>query len=166
MVSNQWSVGQYAVGQSERTDLLTTDLLIIGYGNPLREDDGVGWRVAEAAAEALPGAAVLTAHQLTPELSEPISRAGRVVFIDAAAEGIAGEVYYALLPPATDYRPGSHESTPDGLLALAAALFGRCPPAYMLTIVGHAFGLGEALSPAVEAAIPIAVRLIVESPVE
>jgi len=164
-------VGQYSVGQSDRTDplnidLLNTDLLIIGYGNPLREDDGVGWRVAEMAAEALPDATMLTAHQLTPELSEPISRAGRVVFIDAAAEGVPGEVRYVALSPASAYRPGSHESTPDGLLALAAVLFGRCPPAHMLTIVGHSFGLGETLSPTVEAAIPIAVRLIGESPPE
>ena len=64
-------------------------MLIIGYGNPLRGDDGVGWRVAEAAGTALPegAATVLAVHQLTPELSAPISRAGRVVFVDAAAEG-------------------------------------------------------------------------------
>ena len=69
-------------------------VLIIGYGNPLRGDDGVGWRVAEAVAAALPdGAAeVLTVHQLTPELAELMSRADRVIFIDAAAEGEAGEV--------------------------------------------------------------------------
>ena len=63
-------------------------------GNPLRGDDGVGWRVAEAVAAALPDAVadVLTVHQLTPELAEPISRAERVIFIDAAAEGKPGAV--------------------------------------------------------------------------
>jgi hydrogenase maturation protease len=48
--------------------------LIIGYGNPLREDDGVGWQVADQLLKNSEGSIkVLTAHQLTPELAEPIS---------------------------------------------------------------------------------------------
>ena len=34
-------------------------ILVIGYGNPLRGDDGVGWRVAEAAAAVLPDPCLL-----------------------------------------------------------------------------------------------------------
>ena len=142
-------------------------MLIIGYGNPLRGDDGVGWRVAEAARAALPegAATVLTVHQLTPELAEPISRAGRVVFVDAAAEGEPGTVNCFGLED-TGQRPvlqpiGSHLTTPDALLAMAGELFGRRPPATMVTIVGESFEVSEALTPLVEAAVPEAVARIV-----
>ena len=62
--------------------------LIIGYGNPLRGDDGLGWRAAEQLAEIIPQseAEVIACHQLTPELAEPISRARLVIFIDMSLE--------------------------------------------------------------------------------
>jgi hypothetical protein len=56
---------------------------------------------------------------------------------------------------------GSHLTTPDALLVVARELFGRCPPAYMVTIAGASFDLSEALSPVVEAAVPEAVAHIV-----
>ncbi|HEY9173382.1 MAG TPA: hydrogenase maturation protease, partial [Verrucomicrobiae bacterium] len=55
------------------------DLLVIGYGNTLRRDDGIGPKVAEAVAELnLPGVRSLACPQLTPELAEPIAHAKRV----------------------------------------------------------------------------------------
>lgn len=140
--------------------------LIIGYGNPLRGDDGVGWRVTEAVAAALPdGAAdVLAVHQLTPELAEPISRAERVVFIDAAAEGQAGEVSCFAVKSAGKQPAlqGSHLTTPDALLGMAGELFGRCPPAHMITVAGESFELSEALTPTVAAAVPEVIARILE----
>lgn len=140
--------------------------LVIGYGNPLRGDDGVGWRLAEAVAAALPdGAAeVLTVHQLTPELAELMSRADRVIFIDAAAEGEAGEVSCFALKSAGKQPAllGSHLTTPDALLGMAAELFGRCPPAHMVTIVGESFELSETLSPVVERSIGEALARVLE----
>jgi hydrogenase maturation protease len=133
-------------------------ILIIGYGNALRGDDGVGPRVAEALRGA-PGVEAVAVHQLTPEWAEPISRAGLVVFIDAAAGGRAGEVRCIPLA-ATPGRPGSHETTPAGLLAMAADWFGRCSLAYMVTIGGESFAVGEGLSAAVEAAVPEARELV------
>ena len=50
--------------------------LIIGYGNPLRTDDGIGIVIAEAIGG-------IGLQQLKPELAEPISRAKHLVLIDA-----------------------------------------------------------------------------------
>ncbi len=142
-------------------------ILIIGYGNPLRGDDGVGWRVAQEAAVSLAHAPVevLTVHQLTPELSAPISRAERVIFVDAAAIGAPGNVGCSLLTGAEPLAPAggfdSHLVSPDRLLAMAAELFDQRPEAYLLTIAGGAFELSETLSPLVAAAVPEAVALIV-----
>jgi hydrogenase maturation protease len=122
-------------------------VLVIGYGNPLRGDDGFGFR----AAERIPGA--LAVHQLTPELMEPISRADRVLFLDAAAEGVPGEVRRRPVHPAPDARSFTHHSTPESLLAGALALYGRAPDAILLTVTGADFSLSETLSPPVQAAL-------------
>src|SRR2546421_12899232 len=77
--------------------------LVIGYGNPLRTDDGVGWQVAQQLATDLADDVdVIGTHQLTPELAEPISRAGLVVFVDAGVGGEPGHVGCRLIAPAGD----------------------------------------------------------------
>jgi hydrogenase maturation protease len=123
------------------------DFLVIGYGNTLRSDDGVGAKVAAAVAElALPGVVALVRHQLTPELAEPISEARAVVFVDAAADA-STEVQVRSLEPGSGAQLMAHAADPRTLLALAKRLFGRCPPAWWLTIPVENLGFGEELSP-------------------
>jgi len=125
------------------------DTLIVGIGNPLREDDGAGFAVASRL-----GPPALAVVQLTPELAEPIGRASRVVFVDAHRGTPPGEVHWEPIGPAA---PGvlafSHRVTPADLLAAATLLGGRTPAAWLVAIGGARFGWGEALSPAVEAAV-------------
>ena len=122
-------------------------LLVIGYGNTLRSDDGVGAKVAAAVAElGLPGVAALVRHQLTPELAEPISEARAVVFVDAAVDA-ATEVQVRRLEPADGAQLMAHAADPRTLLAMAKQLFGRCPPAWWLTIPVENLEFGEELSP-------------------
>ena len=73
---------------------MTRNALIVGYGNPLRGDDGVGQAVAQAFAgeNAIAGVDAIVCHQLTPELAEQFAAAARVVLIDAAAGREAGGV--------------------------------------------------------------------------
>ena len=64
-----------------------TPWLVIGYGNTLRRDDGLGPRLAEAIDQLnLPGTQTISRALLTPELAEPIARARRLVFVDASIE--------------------------------------------------------------------------------
>ena len=126
------------------------DFLVIGYGNPLRSDDGVGPKVAEAVeALHLPGLVVIACHQLTPELAEAVSEARAVVFVDAAADA-STEVQLRQLEPAADTQLMAHAADPRSLLALAQQLFGRCPPAWWLTIPVENLEFGESLSPRAE----------------
>ena len=72
-------------------------VLVIAWGNPLREDDGVAWHVLEGLRALqprpwLPALRLRHAHQLTPELAECVSRAAGVVFVDARRDGTPGEV--------------------------------------------------------------------------
>ena len=124
----------------------TGDLLVIGYGNMLRGDDGVGPRVAEEAdAMNLDGVRAIACHQLTPELAEQVSRARAVVFVDAAVNAKT-EIQLVQVAPVESGRIMAHVSDPGTLLALARDLFRRCPPAWWLTIPVREVGFGEELS--------------------
>jgi hydrogenase maturation protease len=124
-----------------------TALLVIGYGNTLRCDDGVGPRVAEAvAALNLPGVETLTCQQLSPEYAEPVSRAHRVVFVDAAVDA-PKEVQLRPLEPGESSQLMAHAADPRTLLALARDVFGQAPRAWWLTIPAVRLGFGEELSP-------------------
>jgi hydrogenase maturation protease len=70
-------------------------VLVVGYGNPLRGDDGVGPEVVERLWTDDDGtlgprrAAFAWSHQLTPEMAVDVSQACYVVFVDAASDGLA-----------------------------------------------------------------------------
>jgi hydrogenase maturation protease len=123
-----------------------TNLLVIGYGNTLRGDDGVGPRVAEAIEELnLPGVSTLSCGLLTPELADPISRARCVVFVDAAVDK-AGKVLVRPLGPADTAQIMAHAADPRTMLALARDVFGHAPRAWWLTIPAQNLGIGEEFS--------------------
>src|SRR5271157_611965 len=132
-------------------------LLIIGIGNSLQGDDGLGWRLARELSSELvrDNVQIFPTHQLTPEMSEMASRAERVLFIYAARDGKPGTLSCVPLAPSTQSGRHSHVLSPAALLKLAQELYQRCPPAYLLTMAGESFGTGDTLSPAVSAALPL-----------
>jgi hydrogenase maturation protease len=143
----------------------TKPLLLIGYGNPLRQDDGLGWRIAMAIeALDLPGLQVLAAQQLTLELAAPMALAEAVVFVDAAY-GIAPLALKPLhhTPQAPDPGPQtwSHQLTPQALLILAGQLYCHQPAALQLLVPAQWDGHGEGFSPCAAAALPTAMALLV-----
>jgi hydrogenase maturation protease len=124
----------------------TPHLLVIGYGNTLRSDDGVGPRVVETVETLnLPGVRTLCCGLLTPELADPISRARRVIFVDASIDAPRG-VLLRSLAPAESTQILAHAADPRTLLALARDVFGHAPEAWWLTIPGENLGIGEELS--------------------
>lgn len=130
-------------------------ILILGIGNPLRSDDGVGWWLAtELSREMLrDDVHVIATQQLMPEISELASRAERVLFIDATASGEPGTLEFKQIEPGCLSRH-SHELSPAGVLRLAQNLYGRCPTACLLAIAGESFTTGDGLSAKVAAALP------------
>jgi hydrogenase maturation protease len=130
--------------------------LIIGIGNSLRGDDGVGVRAALALEQRLAGedVEVIACCQLTPELCAPIAQAGLVVFIDATIDCEAGTIHIEKLRPKAPEVQLTHHLNPQALLANTEALYGRAPSAVQFTLCGRAFGLTERLSPPVARALP------------
>ena len=136
------------------------DFLVIGYGNVLRHDDGVGPRVAEAVeALQLPGVRTLICQLLTPELAEPISRARFAVFVDAAVDA-PKEVQLRKLEPNESSQIMAHAADPRTMLALARDVYGRAPEAWWLTIPAVELGFGEELSPEAQRGFETAVEKI------
>jgi hydrogenase maturation protease len=141
-------------------------VLVIAWGNPLREDDGVAWHVVEGLRRlqprpSLPALHLRHAHQLTPELSEPVSHAAGVVFVDARRDGTPGQVSCEAVTASAGYNPLAHSLSPQALLLYAESLYGRAPQAVVVSISGERFGMGEGLSPAVQRAIPRAIRTVI-----
>jgi len=135
-------------------------LLVIGYGNPLRCDDGVGPKVAEAIAELnLPGVRTLTCHQLSPEYAEPIAQARMVVFVDAAVDA-PKDVQLRKLEPGKSSQLMAHSADPRTMLALARDVFGHCPEAWWLTVPAVKLGFGEDLSPVTRDGFEVALEQI------
>ncbi len=132
---------------------------MIGIGNPLRGDDGVGALLAESAG----GRCV---HQLTPELAADLAPLQRLLFIDAwLAPGQAGEAPSPRLDPLpAEVQPSStcsnHRLEPAELLAITAALYGRAPSAAWLRVPAYAFDHGSELSAPLRSSLPVARRLL------
>jgi hydrogenase maturation protease len=123
------------------------DFLVIGYGNLLRSDDGVGVKVAEAVeALHLPGVNTLVCQQLSPEHAEPISRARLVIFVDAAVDA-PKTVQLRKLEPNESSQLMAHAADPRTMLALARDVYRHCPEAWWLTIPAVNVGFGEYFSP-------------------
>jgi hydrogenase maturation protease len=141
---------------------MRTRLLVIGYGNTLRSDDGVGPRAADTLAELrLPGVEAITAALLAPELADPISRAETVVFVDATvAPGTAAAVQIQPLEPAASSQIMAHAADPRTMLALARDVFGHAPQGYILTIPVEDMAIGEKLSDRAARGLEEAVALL------
>jgi hydrogenase maturation protease len=135
-------------------------LLVIGYGNTLRSDDGVGPRVAsEVEKLGLPGVSTMICDLLTPELADPISNADTVVFVDAAVDA-PREVLLRPLAPADSSQIMAHAADPGTMLALARDVFGHAPRAWWLTIPIQNIAIGDQFSAFAERGLAVALEKI------
>jgi hydrogenase maturation protease len=136
--------------------------LIVGYGNAVRQDDGVAWYVLSGIARRL-GRPVPNAPedgyfpegleidlwyvlQLAPEMSEDFAHYERICFVDAHTGNIAEEI---LLQPVEDSPAASaftHHLTPATCMALTQTIYNKTPEAMLLSIRGYKFGFARELS--------------------
>lgn len=114
-------------------------VLLIGYGNPGRLDDGLGPALASAVeARGLPGVTVESDYQLTVEDAATAAAHDVVVFADADE---AGPEPFSFRPIEPDVHVSfsSHSVRPEAVLGLARELFGASPQGWLLGIRGYAF---------------------------
>jgi hydrogenase maturation protease len=126
-----------------------SEVLVIGYGNTLRGDDGIGPYLAQRLQKQYSGSKlkVLAVHQLTPELAHTIaeSQVRMVIFIDAIADGSLTQPKIEKLEP-KNTSPKGHTLEPSQLLYLSDYLYGHLPQCYWVLMPGVNFEFGETFS--------------------
>jgi hydrogenase maturation protease len=139
---------------------IDTELLVIGYGNTLRQDDSVGPRVAERI-EALhiDHVRTLICDQLSPEHAEALAHARIAVFVDAA-KGASRHVRLQPVKPGASTQLMAHAAAPATMLALARDVYGRAPQAWLLPIPAVRTGFGSNLSVTAQRGLEDATRTI------
>lgn len=147
-----------------------TKTLVVGLGNPILGDDGIGWRVAEKVQAAVPQFEVDFLSLGGLSLMERLIGYDRVIIIDAiqTRDGQIGDVSCFSLDALPDLSAGHTTAIHDTSLKTALQL-GRSMGAELpgeVIVVGvearHVYDFSEELSPAVAAAIPEATQVVLE----
>ncbi|HEX7707062.1 MAG TPA: hydrogenase maturation protease [Thermoanaerobaculia bacterium] len=138
---------------------MARSVLMIGFGSTIRSDDALGpqlvGRLRELDADLDADIDIISAHQLDFDMAEAVQAHDVVLFVDASREGTAGEVrcHRVTCDPAGAVL--AHHLTPQALLTLVRQLWGSAPEAWLITVTGHSFALGDRLSPRLEVRLPL-----------
>jgi hydrogenase maturation protease len=150
-------------------------LLLLGYGNPDREDDGVAWHIIRALTVKLglpapesyedefpesPQIDFAFHLQLTPEMAEDICLYPNVCFVDAHTGDIPEPVRLIDVQSEFQASPFTHHLTPQSLLSMCETIYRKKPKAALLSVLGHRFLFSRQLSEETAELVPLAVDLI------
>ncbi|MBT8194240.1 MAG: hydrogenase maturation protease [Acidimicrobiia bacterium] len=139
-----------------------TDAFVVGYGNDLRSDDGAGrWVADEIEGRALPGVAVRSISQLTPELALDIAGRDVVVFVDADVD-VSELTVRPVAAKTTGAQTMTHHGDPATLLAMVSAVGEPPRRAYVVSIPATNLEMGLTMTDATRAAADEAVALVVQ----
>lgn len=126
--------------------------LVYGYGNPGRQDDGLGaqcikkledWLVLHPHVELLTD----TNYQLNIEDAAAISEVQRVVFVDASIEDIDGFSFTSIQASDAKVEFSMHAVSPSFVVDLCQKIYGHTPEAFLLHIKGYEWDFKEGLTP-------------------
>ena len=144
---------------------------VLGVGNVLMSDDGFGpfvVRVLEATYDCPPGVEFIDIGTPGLDLTPYLLDTDTAIFVDTvSSRGAPGEIRVYeredLLRHPPQMRTGPHDpALKEALLTVAAA--GAGPSRVILIgVIPHWIATGVALSPLVEAAVPRAVQMVVDS---
>ena len=150
-------------------------LLLLGYGNPDREDDGVAWHILRALTTRL-GLSAPDSYedefpehaeiefafylQLTPEMAEDVSAYDHVCFVDAHTGNIPEPVRLIDVQSEFQASPFTHHLTAQSLVSMCETIYGKKPDAALLSVLGHRFLFSRQLSEETARLVPEAVELI------
>ena len=148
--------GEHALDEIPKT-------LIIGYGNPDREDDGVAWHILRGVAEYL-GLLIpatidedllevnVNLHflfnlQLLPEMTYDMVNYSRICFVDAHTGALENDLNIQTLDRKFQNSPLTHHMTPQTILSILSESFNSKPEAILVSVRGYQFGFENSLSP-------------------
>jgi hydrogenase maturation protease len=139
--------------------------LIFGYGNPGRQDDGLGPYLTDELQKWITGNGVENIdfdsnYQLNIEDADTISRYDIVIFIDASTEDIEHFVITQVKP---DDKAGfnTHFVSAGFVLDLCRKMYQKSPSVYLIHVKGYEYEIGEGLSAKAKANAEIVFNLMV-----
>lgn len=151
-------------------------ILLLGYGNIDRQDDGVAWHILKTLSQYLnlpeadltyldfpfevripslqgkPGDGNFISidlwfvSQLTPELAEIVSKYETICFIDAHTGNIPEDTNFKPIKAGYQASPFTHHLTPQSCLELARVMYGQAPESHIMSVRGYEFGFSNQLS--------------------
>jgi hydrogenase maturation protease len=149
--------------------------IVVGLGNPLLGDDGVGWRVAEEVKQQLGNNSAVTVECYSLSglsLMEQLIGFDRVILIDSLNTGRydQGEVVAFTLDSLEDLTYGhsasAHDASLKTALVVGRSMGERLPADRDIHVVAieaqHVYDFKEELTPAIAASVPVAVDKVRE----
>jgi len=138
-------------------------VLVYGYGNPGRLDDGLGPAAVELLEKAqIKNVSLDSDYQLTVEDAADVAQHDFVVFVDADVSGPA-PFWFGAVEPEASLSFSSHSVKPEALLDMARELLGGSTKGYILGIRGYEFNeFGERLSAGAQDNLKNAVSFMLE----
>lgn len=126
-------------------------ILIYGYGNPGRQDDGLGNHFVEmtkewAAEQGLDNISFDSNYQLNIEDAAEIADKDIVIFVDASLEEIDDFVLDEITPDAK-VEFSMHAVSASYVVHLCKEIYPNCPAAWLLHIKGYEWEFLEGLTP-------------------
>lgn len=137
--------------------------LVLCYGNPDRQDDGVAFhimvRLASELGYTLPGSPrkdqrlrgrwpdLIFVLQLSPELAETLAHFDRICFVSVHTGQMNQDIVWQELRGEYQASPVTHHIVPATCLSLIQMLYDRQPEAVLVSIRGYEFDFSHSLSP-------------------
>lgn len=135
---------------------------VYGYGNPGRQDDGVGVKIADMIDTlAFPNVIAESGYQLNIETAADIAKADVVFFVDASSKG-AEPFFFKKIEPALEISFSTHALSPDSFMAVCSELCSKTVPAYMLAVRGYAWEFNEPMTAKAEYNMKKALEFLTE----
>jgi hydrogenase maturation protease len=121
-------------------------ILILGYGNPGRQDDGLGPEIVQELERLrLPGLSLEADYQLSIEHAADLERTDKVIFVDAALRG-PEPFELRRLAASRSIEFTSHALAPEAVLAISEDTYGHAPEALLVAVRGYSFEFAEGLT--------------------
>ena len=144
--------------------------IVVGLGNPILGDDGIGWRVAEAVRDLQPPVEIDCQALGGLSLMERLIGYDRVIIVDSIQTrgGVIGQVYTLSLDDLPDLSAGHttavHDTSLPTALRLGRTMGARLPDDVMVVAIeaDRVYDFSEQLTPDVEAAIPVATQAVMK----
>jgi hydrogenase maturation protease len=126
-------------------------ILIYAYGNPGRQDDGLGNRLIEELGKWIDNQGIEwvdleSDYQLNIEDSLRIADKDVVIFVDASNEDIEDINFSVVEPSEGRSEFTTHSASPSFVLALCIQLYAKHPETWLLQIRGYSWEFQEGLS--------------------